>query len=181
VVALATEAPARRLRYEDPSTLRVGALADIALFRLHEGAFPFYDNTGEIRSLLLRNVRTIVGGRVLAKQAASPRAVWAQHWDRGGTNARIQRHSASWWQRGIRQSRCAVAVQSRPDDKAPQLLAACACTPRFPVTRAKWGAGVRVTGPTPTRGAGVIDWTPFQGHFSPETCLRSGKASRSGA
>jgi len=33
VVAMATEAPARILRYEDRCTLRVGALADIALFR----------------------------------------------------------------------------------------------------------------------------------------------------
>jgi dihydroorotase len=92
VVAMATEAPARILRYEDRGTLRIGALADIALFRLHEGAFPFYDNTGEMRTgrQLLRNVETIVGGRVLERRAASPRAIWAEHWDRGGTNARMR-------------------------------------------------------------------------------------------
>ena len=70
VVAMATEAPARILRYEDRGTLRVGALADIALFRLHEGAFPLYDNTGVMRTgrHLLRNVETIVGGRVLERR-----------------------------------------------------------------------------------------------------------------
>jgi dihydroorotase len=92
VIAMATEAPARILRYEDRGTLRVGALADISLFRLHEGAFPFYDNTGVMRTgrQLLRNVETIVGGRVLERSPASPRAIWAEHWDRGGTNARIR-------------------------------------------------------------------------------------------
>jgi dihydroorotase len=92
VVAMATQGPARILRYEHRGTLRVGALADIALFRLQDGIFPFYDNTQEMRSgrQLLRNAMTIVGGRVLERRAASPRAVWAEHWDRGGTNARIR-------------------------------------------------------------------------------------------
>lgn len=92
VVSMATEAPARILRYEDRGTLRVGALADISLFRLHKGSYPFYDNTGAMRSgqQLLRNVTTIVGGRVLERRAASPRAVWSERWDRGGTNARIR-------------------------------------------------------------------------------------------
>jgi dihydroorotase len=92
VVAMATEAPARILRYEDRGTLRAGALADIALYRLYEGAFPLYDNTGAMRTgrQLLRNVETLVGGRVLGRRAASPRAVWAEQWDRGGTNARIR-------------------------------------------------------------------------------------------
>ena len=92
VVAMATEAPARILRYEDRGTLRVGALADISLFRLREGVFPLYDNTGVMRTgrQLLRNVETIVGGRVLERRPTSPRAVWAQQWDRGGTNARMR-------------------------------------------------------------------------------------------
>jgi predicted amidohydrolase len=85
-------APARILGYEDRGTLRIGALADIALFQLHEGAFPLYDSTGTMRSgrQLLRNAMTIVGGRILERPAASPRAVWMEHWDRGGTNARIR-------------------------------------------------------------------------------------------
>ena len=92
VVAMATEAPARILRYEDRGTLRVGALADISLFRLREGVFPLYDNTGVMRTgrQLLRNVETIVGGRVLERRPASPRAIWAEQWDRGGTNARMR-------------------------------------------------------------------------------------------
>jgi predicted amidohydrolase len=36
VVAMATEGLARILRYENRGTLRVGASADIALFRLHK-------------------------------------------------------------------------------------------------------------------------------------------------
>jgi dihydroorotase len=94
VVAMATEGPAHILRYENRGrgTLRVGAPADIALFRLHEVVFPFYDNTGEMRSgrQLLRNVKTIIGERVLERRPASLRAPWAEHWDRGGTNARIR-------------------------------------------------------------------------------------------
>jgi predicted amidohydrolase len=45
-------------------------LADIALFRLHEGAFPLYDNAGVMRTgqQLLRNVEMIVGGRVLERR-----------------------------------------------------------------------------------------------------------------
>jgi hypothetical protein len=90
VMLMATKAPARILGYEDRGTLRVGALADISLFRLHEGAFPLSDNTGAMRSgrQLLRNVETIVGGP--ERRAASPRAVWAERWDRGGANAHIR-------------------------------------------------------------------------------------------
>jgi dihydroorotase len=92
VVSMVTEAPARILRYDDRGTLRPGALADIALFRLHQGSYPLYDNTGAMRSgqQLLRNVVTMVGGRILERRAALPRAVWAERWDRGETNARIR-------------------------------------------------------------------------------------------
>jgi dihydroorotase len=92
VVSMATAAPAGILRYEDRGTLRPGALADIALFRLHQGSYPLYDNTGAMRAgqQLLRNVTTIVAGQVLERRAASPRAVWAEQWERGGTNARIR-------------------------------------------------------------------------------------------
>lgn len=115
VVAMVTEAPARILRYADRGTLRVGALADIALFRSHEGRFPFYDNTGEMRSgrQLLCNVKTIVGGRVLERRAASPRAIWAEHWDRGGTNARIRAFQCELVAKGHtpeQMCRCGTAV-----------------------------------------------------------------------
>jgi dihydroorotase len=92
VIAMATSSPARILHYEDRGTLRAGALADIALFKLHEGAFPLYDNTGAMRTgrHLLANVQTIVGGRLLERSAPTPRAVWAEQWDRGGTNSRMR-------------------------------------------------------------------------------------------
>jgi predicted amidohydrolase len=91
-VAMATASPARILNYEDRGTLREGALADVALFKLHEGAFPLYDHTGAMRTgrQLLANVQTIVGGRVLERPAPTSRAVWAEQWDRGGTNRRMR-------------------------------------------------------------------------------------------
>jgi hypothetical protein len=39
---------------------------------------------------MMLNVNAIVGGRVLERRTASPRAVWAEHWDGGGTNTRIR-------------------------------------------------------------------------------------------
>jgi dihydroorotase len=92
VIAMATAAPARILRMADRGTLRVGALADIGIFRLHSGEFPLYDNTGAVRQSrqLLRNAVTIVGGRVLERQAPLRRAVWTERWDRGGLNARVR-------------------------------------------------------------------------------------------
>jgi dihydroorotase len=102
VIAMATEAPARILRYEDRGSLRPGALADIALFRQHLGSFPLYDNTGATRAgrQLLRNVETIVGGRVLERLAPSPRAIWAEQWDRGGTNTRIRKFQCDLIEKG---------------------------------------------------------------------------------
>lgn len=102
VIAMATDAPARILRYEDRGTLRVGALADIALFRLHQGIFPLYDNTGAMRTgrQLLRNVETIVGGRVLERRPPTPRAIWVEQWDRGGTNTRIHRFQCELVEKG---------------------------------------------------------------------------------
>ena len=102
VVAMATAAPARILRYEDRGTLCVGALADIALFRLHKGSFALYDNSGATRTgrQLLRNVETIVGGRVLERRPLTPRAVWAEQWDRGGTNTRMRRFQCELVEKG---------------------------------------------------------------------------------
>ena len=82
--------------------LRPGALADIALFRLHQGSFPLYDNTGATRTgrQLLRNVETIVGGRVLERLAPSPRAIWAEQWDRGGTNKHIRKFQCDLIEKG---------------------------------------------------------------------------------
>jgi dihydroorotase len=92
VIAMASSGPARILGFTDRGTLAPGALADIALFRMHTGEFSLYDNTGAVRvgRQLLRNVATIVGGRLLQRTAPPPRAVWAEKWDRGGTNSSIR-------------------------------------------------------------------------------------------
>jgi dihydroorotase len=102
VVRLATEGPARILGYEDRGTLRVGALADVALFRMHQGSFPFYDNLGEVRTgrHLLRNVATIVGGRELERPAPPSRAVWAEKWDRGGAAVPLRRFQCELVEKG---------------------------------------------------------------------------------
>jgi len=49
---------------------------------------------------LLRNVATIVGGRVLERRPPTPRAIWAEQWDRGGTNARIHRFQCELVEKG---------------------------------------------------------------------------------
>jgi dihydroorotase len=102
VIAMATSGPARILGFSDRGTLAPGALADIALFRMHEGHFALYDNIGAVRvgRQLLRNVVTIVGGRMLERTTPPPRAVWAEKWDRGGTNARIRTFQDQLRQRG---------------------------------------------------------------------------------
>lgn len=102
VVAMATDAPARLLHYEDRGTLRVGALADVALFRLHQGNFPLYDIDGVMRTgrQLLRNVETIVGGRVLERREPTPRAIWAEQWNRGGASTKTQQFQCELVEKG---------------------------------------------------------------------------------
>ena len=102
VIAMASSGPARILGFADRGTLAPGALADIALFRVHTGEFSLYDNTGAVRvgRQLLRNVATIVGGRLLQRTAPPPRAVWAEKWDRGGTNSSIRAFQDQMRQRG---------------------------------------------------------------------------------
>ena len=68
VVEASTVRPAAVLGLDrEVGTLRPGSRADIALFRLYEGDFPFQDIHGNVRdaSRLLRNTATIVGGRRL--------------------------------------------------------------------------------------------------------------------
>jgi dihydroorotase len=61
-------------------TLRPGAQADVALFRLYEGSFSLQDIHGNVRDArrLLRNTKTFVGGRELGRLPLPPRAAWAQ-------------------------------------------------------------------------------------------------------
>ncbi|MGN6700304.1 MAG: amidohydrolase/deacetylase family metallohydrolase [Thermomicrobiales bacterium] len=79
VIERATSRPAAAMRRPDLGTLRPGSLADIALFRLDEGDFTFYDVHMAPRqgSKLLVNTHTFVGGEELPRLPERPREVWA--------------------------------------------------------------------------------------------------------
>jgi dihydroorotase len=79
VIRAATARPAEVLRLGgEVGSLRPGALADVALFRLHDGRFPLYDIHMNVRegSQLLRNTLTILNGRPLASLQDEPPAPW---------------------------------------------------------------------------------------------------------
>jgi dihydroorotase len=79
VVERATARPARVLGLEGTvGTLRPGAYADVALFRLEEGSFPFYDTRRVRRDgrQRLRHVQTLIGGQALAPLPEEPPAPW---------------------------------------------------------------------------------------------------------
>ena len=77
VVAAATVQPARALGL-DAGTLAVGAPADIAVFRLEEGAFELVDAHRQTRVAPLRmiNEGTYVGGRRLTPDLPAPPPPW---------------------------------------------------------------------------------------------------------
>jgi dihydroorotase len=79
VIEAATARPAAVLGL-DAGTLRAGAPADVALFRLLEGSFPLQDIHGNVREArrLLRNTLTLVGGRELERLPLPPRAPWTE-------------------------------------------------------------------------------------------------------
>jgi len=82
VIQAVTSRPAEVLGIErDAGTLTPGSLADVALFRLHEGRFPFYDIDGGMREgrQLLTSTLTIIGGRPLEPLPAEPPAPWVEH------------------------------------------------------------------------------------------------------
>ena len=79
VIRAATSRPAAVLGLErEVGTLRPGALADVALFTIAEGRFPFYDVHINMRegTQLIRNTLTIINGRPLAPQPPEPIAPW---------------------------------------------------------------------------------------------------------
>jgi dihydroorotase len=79
VIRRATLEPARVLGMDDEiGTLRIGARADLVLFRLLEGRFPLYDQTETVREArhLLFNTLTIVGGRPLEQRGPLSRPAW---------------------------------------------------------------------------------------------------------
>ena len=65
---------------DEIGTLRVGALADVALFNVLEGDFPFYDVHMNQRNgkHLLRNTMTIINGRELLRTVDGPTAPWIE-------------------------------------------------------------------------------------------------------
>ena len=77
VVAAATVRPARALGLRG-GTLAVGAPADLAVFRLEEGAFPLVDAHRQLRHAPLRlvNEATYVAGRRLIPRLGSPVPPW---------------------------------------------------------------------------------------------------------
>jgi dihydroorotase len=77
VIAAATVRPARALGLSS-GTLDVGAPADLAVFRLEEGAFPVVDAHRQVRHAPLRlvNEATYVAGRRLAPRLSPPVPPW---------------------------------------------------------------------------------------------------------
>ncbi|RIK41498.1 MAG: amidohydrolase/deacetylase family metallohydrolase [Chloroflexi bacterium] len=81
VVEAATSQPAGVLgMQQEIGTLRPGALADVALFRIEQGNFTFYDvHMNERKGKeLIRNTLTIVNGRELPHMSDPPPAPWAE-------------------------------------------------------------------------------------------------------
>lgn len=81
VVRAATSRPAEVLELQNEvGTLKPGALADVALFRVEQGRYPFYDvhmNMREGRELI-SNTLTIVNGKPLPYIGDNPPAPWIE-------------------------------------------------------------------------------------------------------
>src|SRR5690606_30910672 len=81
VIRAATTRPAEVLGMQDEiGTLKPGALADVALFTLEQGHFPFYDVQMNRRDgkELLRNTLTLVNGQELPRCQDGPTAPWIE-------------------------------------------------------------------------------------------------------
>lgn len=81
VIAASTVRPAQVLGMADEiGTLKPGALADIALWRLLDGDFPLYDvHMNERRSKqLLQNTLTLINGRELPQRSDDPPMPWIE-------------------------------------------------------------------------------------------------------
>ena len=78
VIARATARPAAAMGRPDLGTLRVGAPADLALFRLEEGSYTFHDVFMQPRRgrVQLVNTATYVGGTLLPHAPERPPAPW---------------------------------------------------------------------------------------------------------
>ncbi len=81
VIEAATTRPAAVLGMQNEiGTLRPGALADVALFKVDQGSFTFYDihMNPRVGKELLRNTLTIVNGRPMAIMSDPPPAPWIE-------------------------------------------------------------------------------------------------------
>jgi dihydroorotase len=80
VIACATVNAARAVHLDNAGTLAVGAPADVALFRIEEGEYTFYDAFMNARtgSKMLVNTATLVDGEELPKQPERPLHFWAK-------------------------------------------------------------------------------------------------------
>jgi dihydroorotase len=81
VVRAATARPAEVVgRYPEIGSLRPGARADVALFRLDRGRFPLYDVHLAVRegTAMLRNTLTLIDGRPLPPLPPAPPAPWIE-------------------------------------------------------------------------------------------------------
>lgn len=81
MIRAATARPAEVLGLQhELGTLRVGALADVALFTLQQGRFPFYDVFMNMRegTQLIRNTLTIANGRPLVRTPDPAPAPWIE-------------------------------------------------------------------------------------------------------
>jgi dihydroorotase len=80
VIDRATTRPARAMRRPDLGTLAVGSAADIALWRIEEGEYAFYDVTMAQRGGTTRlvNTLTMVDGRPLPELPERPLHSWAK-------------------------------------------------------------------------------------------------------
>jgi dihydroorotase len=79
VIERATSRPAAAMHRPDLGTLKVGSAADIALFRLEEGEYTFFDAQMEQRKGTTRlvNTLTMVDGVPLPRTPERKRMVWA--------------------------------------------------------------------------------------------------------
>lgn len=79
VIARATSRAAAAMHRPDLGTLRPGSAADVALFRIEEGDYTFYDIYMEPRqgNKLLVNTLTMIDGQELPRLPEKERMVWA--------------------------------------------------------------------------------------------------------
>ena len=93
VIQASTEKPAQVMGLGDEiGTLKPGALADVALFRIESGDFTFYDVRMSPRkgTQLVRNTLTLVNGREMPIVAEKPPAPWFEMSD--GQHQLIERN-----------------------------------------------------------------------------------------